>query len=172
MCSIPGTFLVGCPIKWELNLFSEFKSFLEKKFWSQSTVYNASTVWPLATFEPSTNKQSIEAFSTAGALPVVTSSCAILTAISEKLAIGCNTVWLISPATIASITSLLPSKPATITSFIPAAFNAAEAPKAIVSFPAITPLIFGWAWINFSIISKASDWLQFADWAATFTMSG
>ena len=77
-------------------------------------------------------------------------------------AAGCSTVALISPALIDAMASGLPSKPTTITLPSPAAFSAAIAPSAIVSLPAITPLMLRLPWMSVSIFWNASRWSQLA----------
>ena len=68
---------------------------------------------------------------------------------------------------IAAIASGLPSKP-TITMFLsPADATAAAAPSAMVSLPAMMPVIDPFAWSMVSVFWKASACDQLADWAET-----
>ena len=66
----------------------------------------------------------------------------------------------------------LPSKPTTTTWPRPAPFSAAIAPSAIVSLPAMTPLMSRLAWRSVSVFWNASRWSQFALCRATSLRSG
>src|ERR1700712_284350 len=92
-----------------------------------------------------TRTQSIDCFSGFPVEPLAMNLSACWTASWAMRLAGCRTVALMPPLRMEETTSGLPSKPVTITLVLPAATRAAWAPNAMVSLPAMIPLMLGCA---------------------------